>query len=126
MKILTVPVNPVAASRARVGRYGGYFLGTYKLFRGLMSAFKKKNAKAAEPIDEWLDVEVECYVKRPASTTRDYPKGDVDNYAKAVLDSLNLFLWSDDDKIVRLVVTKNWDEEGGTGRFVVRVNKYAQ
>jgi len=39
------------------------------------------------PIDGPLAVGVECVCKRPAKPARGYPMGDVDNYAKGILDA---------------------------------------
>lgn len=38
-------------------------------------------------------------------------RGDVDNLAKAVLDSLNGLAWEDDSQIVRLSITKEYARE---------------
>jgi Holliday junction resolvase RusA-like endonuclease len=45
----------------------------------------------------------------------------VDNYSKAVLDSLNGALWEDDSQIKSLYVTKDWASPGEEGYFIVSV-----
>jgi Holliday junction resolvase RusA-like endonuclease len=37
----------------------------------------------------------------------------VDNYVKAVLDSCTEIVWEDDDQILRLTVTKRFEDENG-------------
>jgi Holliday junction resolvase RusA-like endonuclease len=45
----------------------------------------------------------------------------VDNYSKAVLDSLNKALWEDDSQIQALYVTKDWANPGEDGYFTVSI-----
>lgn len=40
------------------------------------------------------------------------PSGDVDNYAKSVLDGLNSVVWDDDKQVVKLTACKRWGEKG--------------
>jgi len=117
------PLNPTPASRPRIGKYGTYFTGPYKDFR--FKAAEVVNHLLGpdfQPLDGILHVDIECYVQRPKSPTKDYPRGDVDNYAKAILDSLNGKLWVDDSQIIQLYVTKSYAEKGSDGYFVVGVN----
>lgn len=62
-----------------------------------------------------VSVEIVFVTDRPKSETRkrgpnpaywDTRRGDVDNYAKAVLDALNGKAWNDDSDVVELVVRK--------------------
>lgn len=116
-------LNPVPASRPRISKWGAYYSGTYKEFR----------ERAAEmvwnvlgnnfvPVSTPLAVSLELYVKRPKSTEKEFPKPDVDNYAKAILDSLNGKLWVDDSQIYSLYVTKQWAEKGEDGYFILEVS----
>lgn len=58
-------------------------------------------------------------VKTPKKTERSYPKGDVDNYAKSVMDAFNEWLYNDDDQIQTLVVTKEYGSDNAV-KFVLR------
>lgn len=118
----TFPLNPVPASRPRVSRWGTYFSGPYKDFR----------AKAVELLPQYLGpkvevvsypirVDLEVYPEMPKSTKLAFPKPDVDNYAKAILDACNGVLWEDDSLIKSLYVTKDWST--GPGYFVVSIEK---
>lgn len=106
-------VNPVPASRPRVSRYGTYHLPTYRAFKAAMQEEIATNRDAYNkwPSDQCLLVTVACYVEKPKSSKRDRPRGDVDNYAKAVLDSLNGVLWEDDDQITILIAHKHYSED---------------
>lgn len=58
------------------------------------------------PLSQSLEVSIFCYVPKPKKPSKSYPVGDVDNYAKAVLDSLNGWVWKDDSQIIKLTVQK--------------------
>jgi Holliday junction resolvase RusA-like endonuclease len=48
---------------------------------------------------------------RPKSTKLAYPKPDVDNYAKSVMDAMTKAgLWEDDSQVVLLTSGKRWTE----------------
>ena len=74
--------------------------------------------------DVSLDVEVVCRVKKPKTTKLTCPRGDVDNFAKGVLDSFNGIIWDDDKNIVRLVVQKEWAPDGTEGNFSITVKEF--
>ena len=65
--------------------------------------------------DARLEVIVTCH----APTKRKY---DVDNYAKAMLDSIKGHLFNDDDQIDRLVLQRG-AVEGKPGKLVVEINE---
>lgn len=51
---------------------------------------------------------------------------DLNNLSKFVLDGLNELVWPDDAQVVKLVVSKMYDNEGVCeGRTVVDVNRFA-
>jgi Holliday junction resolvase RusA-like endonuclease len=88
------------------------------------------SAKAAgcEPHAEPVNVVIDFVFGRPKShlckagvraDAPALPRSDVDNMAKAVLDSLNGIAWDDDCQVARLVVEKSYGTEG---RTTVRIN----
>lgn len=109
-----IPLNPVPASRPRVGAYGTFYPKTYATWKKAAEALKVAIKKTSRPVL----VVVESVVQRPATTKRDFPKGDVDNYAKAPLDVMTkLGFWDDDDQVLGLFTAKRFtvgDEEPGT------------
>lgn len=118
------PINPVAASRPRVSRYGAYFTGPYKKFRSEAAiVINKVLGRNFSPLSGKLAVDIDCYVTRPKTTKLEYPRADVDNYSKAILDCLNGKLWDDDSQIVALFISKKWAKEGESGYFTVSVEK---
>ena len=116
------PVNPVAASRPRVGKFGAYFTGPYKRFRQAAAlVINQVLGRNFTPMTGKLAVDIECFVTKPRTSKLEYPRPDVDNYSKGILDSLNAKLWEDDSQIAALYIHKQWAEVGEEGYFVVSV-----
>ena len=117
-------INPVAASRPRVGKWGAYYTGTYKTFREEAAAkVWEILGTDLQPFGGPLAVSIELYVKQPKTTERGWPKADIDNFAKAVLDTMNKKVWEDDSQIISLYVTKQWAPKGEDGYFTMSVNQ---
>jgi Holliday junction resolvase RusA-like endonuclease len=116
-------INPVAASRPRVGKWGAYYTGTYKDFREeAIGIVYDVLGSGFTPLSGELAVSIELYVKRPKTTERGWPKADIDNFAKAVLDVMNGKIWDDDSQITTLHVSKQWASKGEDGYFVLSVS----
>jgi len=117
------PISPVAASRPRVSRHGAYFAGPYKVFRSdCVDVIDFVLGPDFQPYDQPIKVDVELFVRRPKTTKLVMPKADIDNFLKAVFDSLNKKLWVDDNIIQSVYATKQWAEVGEDGYFTVGVD----
>lgn len=104
-------INPVAASRPRVSKYGhAYFTGPYKEFRKSMAQLAEAVLGEHKPFQGPLSVVLDIYVTKPKTTKLRSPRGDVDNYAKACLDALNTLMWEDDKQIEHLCISKRWTD----------------
>lgn len=71
------------------------------------------------PHDGAVHASMSVYVRRlPRHSTQHYPLdgGDVDNYAKMVLDALNDYLYLDDKQVVSLTVEKKFCRHGENPR----------
>ena len=75
------------------------------------------------PLEGLLHVDLELYIKQPKKTNLNVPRADVDNFIKAVLDSLNGYLWEDDRQIKSIYASKQWAPKGEEGYFVIGVDK---
>jgi Holliday junction resolvase RusA-like endonuclease len=122
----SVPGNPVPQPRVRVSTRGG-FARAYVPSKHPVHDYRTQLALAARlagltPTGEPLDVVIDAVFERPkshllksgvkASAPR-LPRPDVDNVAKAVLDSLQDVM-GDDTMVARLVVEKSWGTEART------------
>jgi Holliday junction resolvase RusA-like endonuclease len=118
---LTVELAPVPASRPRVTKWGAYYTGPYKRWM--------QEAEVAIPEAEVthqgnLSVTLDLVCLRPRTTKRDNPRGDIDNYIKAVLDALTKkHYWNDDDQIVHLYAHKRWPLPDEEPHFRVRIEQ---
>ena len=114
----TFPINPTAASRARVSFKGGhgYFIGPYKRFRDEMKDLVPSTIGDWVPLAGPISVTVEFVAQRPKTTKLNSPRGDIDNYMKAIFDALNERAWVDDKQICICHARKAWtasnDEPG--------------
>ena len=118
---LRVDLAPVPASRPRTTRYGTYYVGPYKRWR---IAAEETIPEAASPLEGNLDVTLDLVCHKPKTTKRDNPRGDIDNYIKAVLDALTKKgYWNDDDQIVYIRAEKRWPNDNEESHFTVWINQ---
>lgn len=115
---IKIPLNPVAASRPQVPRFGKpYYVGRYKEFKEvLMPDWILRNQR---PVEELLTgdlfVRLDFYVAPPKKSKLRFPKPDIDNYEKAIYDAMTGWLWKDDCQVAEHHVRKLWDKPGGAG-----------
>lgn len=123
----TVTGDPVPQPRPRVSTRGG-FARAYVPKTHAVHAYREAIAAAARAAGagvhgEPVSVVIDLVWERPKSHMRKsgvkpdapvLPRADVDNAAKAVLDSLNGVAWEDDSQVQRLVVEKSYGTEART------------
>ena len=122
-----VPGAPVPQPRPRVTTRGGHG-HAYTPAKHPVHAYRQAVAAAARAAGagvhgEPVEVCVDFVFERPKSHLRkaglaadapEIPRADLDNMAKAVLDSLNGVAWEDDRQVRRLVLTKSYGTEART------------
>lgn len=112
MTTFTVPGPPVPWARAR--RAGNRYFVDAKT-----AEYKQKIERAAwaagvkcikQPTA--VEVVVTCFLPRPKkSGVHPTRRPDVDNFAKACLDSLNGTAWQDDSQVVTLITHKRYADD---------------
>jgi|TARA_S200002703_G_scaffold145140_1_gene139318 Holliday junction resolvase RusA-like endonuclease len=109
----TFDIEPVPASRPRISKWGAFYGKRYEQFRRSMVVVLA-SYDGQEPLSGPIKAELEFVCKKPKTTRRKFPVGDVDNFAKGPLDSMTKHggFWKDDDQIVDLTVTKRYPKEG--------------
>lgn len=118
-KELVIDLAPVPASRPRVTKWGTYYTGRYKQWM--------KDAEATIPeadvaFEGNLNVTLDLVCHKPKTTKRQCPLGDIDNYAKSVLDSLTKKgYWKDDDQVIHLYAHKRWPNPTEVPHVRVRI-----
>lgn len=113
--MISLPWKPHAKQRPRAGRNGVVYTpkATKDAERAIREAYTAQVPDGYEPTDQpiavtiglsdnqfTLDVnEVEPHTQRKL-------RGDIDNYAKTILDALNGVAWVDDRQITHLTIIK--------------------
>lgn len=113
-KSIEIPITAVPASRPRVTRWGVYFGKNYTRFKKEAKEIIPKILKESgvtKPLTQPLEIKFVFEIKKPRTSKLDFPRGDVDNYVKAIQDSLNGFLYEDDKQIIKLTAEKTWSKE---------------
>lgn len=122
-----VPVKPVPASRPRISKYGSYYTKTYTDFRREAYLFLKTIKAKYPPCGEsTFSIEIEFVCTRPKKLTNPYPRGDVDNYLKGIIDSLVYagMFFEDDIQITRMTGIKRYQEKDEDVGMNIKVRKY--
>lgn len=107
---------PVPASRPRVTRWGVYYTKTYKAYK--VEADKAIPLSSYRPLEGNLRATIEFACRKPPTTKRSNPLGDIDNHVKSILDALvgtkknPKGYIHDDDQIVELKARKRWVTPG--------------
>ena len=124
---LTYNINPIPASRPRVTRWGTYYGKKYKNFKEEMkekTSYEDRQNLMNTVI--WLDglifADMTFFVPMARSWSNKKKSlkngqfcdnnADLDNYEKAILDSLNGIYFKDDRQIVSQKSQKIWAETG--------------
>lgn len=112
---------PVPASRPKVSRWGVYYGKKYAEWRKNAAAMMQEVDGSAA--DGPLIVFIENILEKPRTSTRAYPVGDVDNFAKGPMDIITKAekFWKDDDQVVGLAVFKRFAEPGEEAGTKVKV-----
>lgn len=116
---VTIDVPPVVASRPRVTRWGVYYGKKYTQW---MKEADETLADALMTVSSPCSVVVDQIVQKPKTSKLTFPRGDVDNYAKAPLDAITKKgYWTDDDIITGLWTSKRFAEPDETPRTEVSI-----
>jgi len=116
----TLDIEPVVASRPRVGKFGTFYEGKYRTW---LKEAPKTVPNFQTPFMGALVVVVRIVCTKPRTGKLSHPMGDVDNFAKGVLDVLtHAKVWGDDKQVVRLDVSKRYAKNGEKGHVDVRIS----
>jgi Holliday junction resolvase RusA-like endonuclease len=113
-------LEPVPTARPRVGRWGTYYPPTTK-------AWKEKADELLPSIpfvfDGLVKVVLVFNCTKPRTGKLRTPRGDVDNYAKGMLDAITKKGWWTDDTLVQeLQVAKHYNTPPGVHILIREVD----
>ena len=111
-------IIPIPASRPRVTRWATYYGKKYSQFKEEMEVLTK--GTKFTPFGGNVYASLTFYIKIPKSWSKKKKEAkngaycdnnaDIDNYCKAILDSLNGIYYKDDKQIVMLKATMFWSD----------------
>ena len=112
-------INPVPAARPRVSRWSTYYPKKYTQFKKDMEALTSE--LNTTPCETLVCVSLEFMIKIPKSWSKKKRlagentycnnNADIDNYIKAILDSLNGVFFIDDKQVVEVFAMKKYSNE---------------
>ena len=104
-----IELAPVPAARVKHSRWGAYYPARYETFRQECKHWLQKHLKGPILKGE-LEVISTFVCKRPKNPTNQYPRGDIDNFEKALYDAINAseMVWVDDTQISRVKADKRY------------------
>ncbi len=109
----------------RVGQWGAYYKkdSPYDKFRKAAGDIVMKAWGDRPKITKPVVVSAAFMCSPPATTKLEFPKGDIDNYLKALFDALNKRVWKDDDQVCGCSGRKYWADSKDEARIdvVIRV-----
>lgn len=111
-----IPMVPVPKGRPRMTRGGAVYTprkthDAENFIRGWV-----KRSWHSAPMDGPISVSIRFWLPKPSSNRKTAPWGhcgDLDNYAKTVLDALNKLVYTDDCQICHLELSKHYVAGGG-------------
>lgn len=123
---LTLDIHPVAKGRPRFSSMGQvYTPKKTRDFEKQVRLLALCHWRNREPLAGPLKVVIMFYLKPPKKKVRELPtcKPDLDNFKKAVLDSLNGLIWKDDAQIVESTQEKKYDWEKRRGYIEISIQE---
>jgi Holliday junction resolvase RusA-like endonuclease len=103
-----IPIEPVPKGRPRFTRFGHtYNPPKTRIYEQNVSLFLKSKFKD-NPLENavWLEITFMLPVLKTKKRLLPTVKPDVDNLSKAILDSANGILWTDDKLIISMLAKK--------------------
>lgn len=134
--VFTIPGDPVAKGRAKLSTVNGmaraYTPAKTRKYENLVCLAAEQAMAGRAPFDGPLSVQITVLLAVPESWSGKKKKAalayevlptkrpDLDNFTKAVLDGMNAVAFTDDARIVDLIVKKRYSD---APRVVVEISK---
>ena len=129
MITLYFDLDPKVKSRPRFSRKGSktlvYTPAQTKNYERIIKMMGQRQYRD-KPLKGPIKVEINFYFVKPKSSKQKYPinkrSGDLDNLAKAVLDSLNKIVYEDDSQVIALTCSKYYRITSGIEVKIYAIN----
>ena len=117
--VCNIDMKPKVKSRPSFSRLGG--ARTDQATHDAQKIFASQMYKAgARTFEVPVEVEIEVLFRVPLKLVNPMPRGDVDNYAKLVLDAIQPTIIRDDTLVKKLTVSKRYSMQDG---YVIKIRK---
>jgi len=106
-----IPLAPVPAARVKHSKWGAYYPPRYETFRKDCRRWLEENLEVKDALTHAeLEVISTFVCKRPKKPAHGYPRGDIDNFEKALYDAITSSerVWNDDVQISMVRATKRY------------------
>lgn len=114
-------IEPVAWQRVQRNRFGTTFVpAKTRQFKAAIQVIAKYKMGFKEPTSNPVIVDIHFQLTRPKKPSNTFPRQDIDNLTKGILDAFNGVVYLDDKQVVELKVRKDY---ANSGHIVVRVNE---
>lgn len=94
---VVVPGRPVPKQRPRPGPRGFFIPAATMEYQHLVGIVTRNKMRQGPILEGDVELRISLYFKRSGRAT-----GDIDNYAKSILDGLNQVAYLDDSQVIRL------------------------
>jgi Holliday junction resolvase RusA-like endonuclease len=121
-----IPLAPTPAARVNQGKWGAYYPAKYETFRKACCHWLEQNLSVQESLSH-SEIEVICtfVCVRPKKPANPYPRGDIDNYEKALYDAITSSkrVWHDDVQISMVHADKRYATDQEQPHILVKVRR---
>ncbi len=128
MIFFTYNIEPVAWQRVQRNRFGSTFVpAKTKNFKSTVQKMTEIQIKENYSHHDFfryhkkdaMSIEISFVFTRPKKPVNPYPRQDIDNCAKGVLDALNGVVFEDDKQVMELNLTKRYTVDGESAHIAV-------
>lgn len=120
---LILPGEPCVAPRPRLSKWGAYYPKKYKDWMAYVAAVLPQQPPRFGAL-ALVYVELDFVTTKARTSKLIRPSGDIDNYAKAILDALTKKnFWKDDVDIVDLKATKRFADATGEPHTRIHIRR---
>jgi Holliday junction resolvase RusA-like endonuclease len=111
-----IPIEPKPAPRPRFTRQGrAYQPPQYNNYKDGLADWIMTNVQPVDYTAGHVSLTLRFCCTKPKTGKLEYPRGDLDNFAKGVMDAITDTeqFWRDDDQVISLNASKKYDAAPG-------------
>ena len=114
---LRLDIAAIPCPRPRIFNNRASYPKSYSDFKNECAALIREQLETVSeetgvkfPIENYVECKIQVLLTKPKTGKLEYPRGDVDNYGKSVLDAMTQSgIWQDDSLVAKLTLEKGYD-----------------